>query len=80
MNAFDTPYDRLQALPRPVWLPTLTAAVGRRERRLDDVRAWLAALDAGALPATSADFGDAHAAAALRRVVGSLNLPAFARA
>jgi uncharacterized protein with von Willebrand factor type A (vWA) domain len=80
MNSFDAPYDRLQALPRPVWLPTLTAAVGQRERRLDDVRDWLAALNAGALPATDADFGDAHAAAALRDVVGALGLPGFTRA
>ena len=80
MSGFDAPYDRLQALPRPVWLPTLTAAVGQRERRLDGVRAWLAALGAGALPATGADFGDATATAALRRVVGTLNLPAFTRA
>ena len=80
MSAFDAPYDRLQALPRPLWLPTLTAAVGQRERRLDDVRAWLTALHAGALPDTAADFGDAHAAAALRCVVGALNLPAFTRA
>jgi uncharacterized protein with von Willebrand factor type A (vWA) domain len=80
MSSFDAPYDRLQALPRSVWLPTLTAAVGQRARRLDDVRVWLAALNAGALPATDADFGDAHAAAALRRVVGALNLPGFTRA
>jgi uncharacterized protein with von Willebrand factor type A (vWA) domain len=80
VNSFDAPYDRLQALPRAVWLPTLTAAVGRRERRLDDVHAWLAALDAGVLPDSWADFGDAHAAAALRHVVGVLDLPAFARA
>jgi uncharacterized protein with von Willebrand factor type A (vWA) domain len=80
VNAFDAPYDRLQALPRPVWLPTLTAAVGQRERRLDDARSWLGALVAGALPDTGADFGDANAAAALRRVVGALNLPAFTRA
>ncbi len=80
MSGFDAPYDRLQRLPRPVWLPTLTAPVGHRERRLDDVRAWLAALDAGALPAAAADFGDADATAALRSVAGTLNLPAFTRA
>lgn len=80
MSGFDSPYDRLQALPRPVWLPTLIAAVGQRERRLDDVRAWLTALVAGLLPDTSADFGDGHAAAALRRIVGTLNLPSFTRA
>ena len=80
MHSFDAPYDRLQALPRPVWLPTLTAAVGQRERRLDDVQVWLSALDSGVLPAIDADFGDGHASAALRRVVGTLNLPAFTRA
>ncbi len=79
MIAFDPPYDRLQALPRRLWLPSLVAAVGEREARLDDTRAWLAALDGGALPARDADFGDAPAAAALRNVVGALTLPAFAR-
>jgi uncharacterized protein with von Willebrand factor type A (vWA) domain len=79
MTAFDAPYDRLQALPRPVWLPTLTAAVGQRERRLDDVRAWLTALVAGTLPDTNANFGDALAGTGLRRVVGTLNLPGFTR-
>ncbi len=79
MTSFDAPYDRLQALPQPVWLPTLIAAVGAREQRLDSTRAWLAALNAGALPDAEADFGDAHASAALRRVVGELRLPAFTR-
>lgn len=76
---FDAPYERLDALPRTVWRPALTAAVGRREARLDDTRAWLAALDAGTLPGEDADFGDAAASAPLRRVVGELGLPAFAR-
>ncbi len=77
---FDTPYDRLQELPRAVWLPTLVSAVGARDARLDDVRQWLAALNVGALPEISADFGDAAAAAPLRKVVGELDLPALARA
>jgi uncharacterized protein with von Willebrand factor type A (vWA) domain len=79
MIGFDAPYDRLQALPRPLWLPALIAAVGQREPRLDDTRAWLAALDAGVLPPNDADFGDAPATGALRAIVGALNLPAFAR-
>jgi uncharacterized protein with von Willebrand factor type A (vWA) domain len=79
VTSFDAPYDRLQALPQPVWLPTLIAAVGAREKRLDSTRAWLAALNAGTLPDNRADFGDAHASAALRRVVGELQLPALAR-
>jgi uncharacterized protein with von Willebrand factor type A (vWA) domain len=76
---FDAPYDRLRLLPRAVWLPTLTAAVGRREQRLDHVRAWLAALDAGRLPERSADFGDRPASAPLRQAIGELGLPALAR-
>jgi uncharacterized protein with von Willebrand factor type A (vWA) domain len=78
-TGFDAPYDRLQPLPRSVWLPTLTAAVGKREHRLDHSRAWLAALDAGALPDTQADFGDAPASAPLREVIGALGLPALSR-
>jgi uncharacterized protein with von Willebrand factor type A (vWA) domain len=76
---FDAPYDRLRWLPRAVWLPTLTAAVGRREARLDHSRAWLAALDAGALPDARADFGDAPASTQMRQIVGELGLPALAR-
>jgi uncharacterized protein with von Willebrand factor type A (vWA) domain len=77
---WEAPYDRLAALPRAVWLPTLTAAVGARQPRLDDVRRWLAALDAGELPAPDADFGDRAAADAMRREVGALELPTFTRA
>ena len=76
---FDRPYDRLEALPRATWLPTLVAAVGRREDRLDGAAHWLEHLQAGALPAAEADFGDAAASAPLRRVVGELGLPALAR-
>lgn len=75
----DLPYDRLRHLPRTVWRPALTAAVGQREARLDDARTWLAALDAGTLPDTRADFGDAAATAPLRQAVGELGLPGFAR-
>jgi uncharacterized protein with von Willebrand factor type A (vWA) domain len=76
---FDAPYHRLRELPRTVWRPALTAAIGSPEQRLVDVRAWLAALDAGELPIAGADFGDAAACAPLRQVVAELHLPAFAR-
>ncbi|CAD5373879.1 VWA domain-containing protein [Rubrivivax sp. A210] len=79
MHALDTPYDQLQPLPRPTWLPTLTAAVGTREARLDHAAAWLDALGGGKLPAATADFGDAAASAPLRRVAGELGLPALAQ-
>ena len=78
-RSFDAPYDRLAALPRTVWLPTLVAAVGGREERLAHAAHWLARLDTGALPDAAADFGDAAACVPLRRVVGELGLPALAR-
>jgi uncharacterized protein with von Willebrand factor type A (vWA) domain len=78
-HPIDAPYHLLQALPRPVWLPALVASAGQRAARLRDTRHWLLALDAGALPGTEADFGDAAALAPLRAVVGELQLPALAR-
>jgi uncharacterized protein with von Willebrand factor type A (vWA) domain len=76
---FDAPYHRLRDVPRAVWRPALTAAVGTPEQRLLHARAWLAALDAGELPDAQADFGDAAACAPLREVLADLRLPAFAR-
>lgn len=73
----DAPYDRLPALPRTLWLPALTTSAGERGRRLDDTRAWLGALQAGALPHATLDFGDPEATPPLRRVVGELGLPAL---
>jgi uncharacterized protein with von Willebrand factor type A (vWA) domain len=78
-TAFDAPYDRLRALPRAVWLPTLVAAIGERGARLHDTRRWLEALSDGVLPPTDADFGDAQATAALRAVIGALALPSLTR-
>ena len=78
-RAFDAPWDRLAALPREVWLPALVASAGHPAPRLADVRRWLDALQAGALPAEDADFGDAPATAPLRRAVAELGLPALAR-
>ncbi len=75
----DRPYDQLQALPRPVWLPTLVCAVGSREQRLQHAQAWLAALQVAALPPPEAHFGDHEALAPLRHVVGELGLPALAQ-
>ncbi len=79
MTWMDRPYDRLQALPRPVWLPTLVCAVGNREQRLAHAQAWLAALQRGSLPPPDAHFGDSEATAPLRKVVGDLGLPSLAQ-
>jgi hypothetical protein len=78
-TALDTPYHQLATLPRGTWLPVLTAAVGTREARLAHAQAWLAALHAGELPATEADFADPAATAPLRQAVADLRLPALAR-
>jgi uncharacterized protein with von Willebrand factor type A (vWA) domain len=78
-SGLDHPYDQLQELPRPVWLPTLVCAVGSRQQRLDGGRAWLQALVGGALPPLDADFGDPQAVLPLRQVVSELQLPALAR-
>jgi uncharacterized protein with von Willebrand factor type A (vWA) domain len=78
-TALDVPFDRLDALPRGLWLGTLVTSAGTPERRLDDVAGWRAALMEGALPDAALDFGDAQATAPLRAVVGELELPALAR-
>lgn len=76
-GAADAPYDRLQQLPRALWLPALVSAVGTAQARLDDVPRWRLALAAGRLPDPDADFGDAQACAPLRAVCGELGLPSL---
>lgn len=78
-TGLDAPYDRLQALARPLWLPGLVCSAGERGARLADAARWTAALTAGELPAASIDFGDAPATRPLRAVVGELGLPALCR-
>ena len=46
-HAIDRPYDRLQPLPRGLWLPSLVNSSGERGQRLGDVAVWLQALTAG---------------------------------
>jgi uncharacterized protein with von Willebrand factor type A (vWA) domain len=79
MRDLDAPFDRLQALPHALWLPTLITAVGEPSRRLSDVPQWLAALDAGELPDAALDFADAPALRAMRAQVAALELPALCR-
>ena len=73
----DAPYDRLDALPRELWLPGLVTSVGDGARRLDDLNLWLKALERGELPPTDTDFADANALAPMRAVVSELDLPAL---
>ncbi len=75
MLDLDAPYDRLEPLPRELWLGGLVCSVGNTAPRLADLRAWLEALRAGGLPGQDCDFGDAVALAAMRRAIGELALP-----
>ena len=80
MRDLDAPYDRLQALPRDLWLPALVSAAGDCGQRLHDLRHWQDALLGGELPDVTRDFGDPAALQALRAVVGELGLAALCRA
>jgi uncharacterized protein with von Willebrand factor type A (vWA) domain len=70
----DAPYDRLQPLPRTLWLGTLITAVGTPAQRLDGVRLWREALAQGRLPGDHIDFGDPEALLPLRAACGELGL------
>jgi uncharacterized protein with von Willebrand factor type A (vWA) domain len=79
MPTLDAPYDQLALLPRALWLPTLTCAVGHSAQRLADVQRWRLALTEGTLPAADANLGDADALAPMRAAIGELGLPALGR-
>jgi uncharacterized protein with von Willebrand factor type A (vWA) domain len=79
MRNLDAPYERLQALPRQLWLPALVTAAGDCAQRLHDLLPWLAALQGGELPPEALDFADPQAVAPMRSVVGELGLPALCR-
>jgi uncharacterized protein with von Willebrand factor type A (vWA) domain len=73
------PWHHAAALPRALWLPGITCSEGTPALRLQHLRVWLDALDAGRLPPPEADFGAPDATDALRGVAGELELPALAR-
>lgn len=75
----DAPWDRLQALPRTLWLPALVCSAGQAGRRLHDLGRWREALLDGSLPPPEADFGDAEALAPLRAVIERLALAPLCR-
>jgi uncharacterized protein with von Willebrand factor type A (vWA) domain len=78
-RAIDDPYDALDPLPRELWLPALTAAVGRAGARLVHAAQWLTALQAGDLPPVGCDFDDPEAMGPLRTAIGVLSLNELAR-
>lgn len=77
MLTADAPYDRLQELPRALWLPAIVTAAGTPARRLADLVRWRAALAEGRLPPADADFGAPDACDPLRAACGELGLPAL---
>ena len=70
--AIDAPYQRLDELPRGLWLPALVCSAGESARRLADLAPWRAALVAGELPAPALDFADPAPLQALRSAIGEL--------
>ena len=79
MLDLDAPYDRLQALPQALWLPAVITAAGGSARRLADLEPWLAALEAGELPAQELDFADPQALRPMLDAISSLRLPSLSR-
>jgi uncharacterized protein with von Willebrand factor type A (vWA) domain len=77
MTADDAPYDRLQALPRGLWLWSAVAATGDVPARLDSAVGWMHSLQHGKLPCPTLHFGQAAASAALRTLCADLGLPAL---
>ena len=75
MRPLDAPYDRLEELPRELWLPGLVTSVGDTAQRLANLHTWLAALEAGTLPPPHTHFGDPPALAPMREAVARLELP-----
>ena len=76
----DAPWDRIDPLPRALWLPGLVTSIGAPAQRLHDVERWHTALLAGELPPLDAHFGDPEAVAPLREACRALGLPALCRA
>lgn len=79
MRDLDAPFDKLQALPRELWLAGLVNSAGRTAQRLSDLQAWLQALEQGLLADADHDFGDRKALGAMRAAVGELGLPALCK-
>jgi uncharacterized protein with von Willebrand factor type A (vWA) domain len=80
ISRIDSPFDRIAALPRTLWLPSLINSAGNTGQRLIDVKTWLNSLAQGELPPPDADFGDAAALRPLRHELGQLRLAAMSRA
>ncbi|MGA8516468.1 MAG: VWA domain-containing protein [Burkholderiaceae bacterium] len=72
--AANAPFHYLASLQRELWLPALVCSSGSTAQRLQDLRAWEAALQAGQLPSAQCDLGDPAASAPLRRAVADMGL------
>lgn len=73
----DAPYDRLEALPRGLWLWNVVAAAGDIRARLHSSAGWMHALQEGQVPSASEAFGEPDACTSLRQICGELALPAM---
>ncbi|MFZ2650329.1 MAG: VWA domain-containing protein [Burkholderiaceae bacterium] len=81
MHDLDAPFDRLEVLPRELWLGGVVCSAGAMAPRLSGLHAWFTALREGLLPDIDAnadcDFGDPAALRMMRAAVGELALPAL---
>ena len=75
VGPFNAPFDAAARLPRGLWLSALVCSAGRTEARLNGLAIWGQALLSGVLPDAEQDLGDPPAAAAVRQVIGDLELP-----
>ncbi len=73
-GAANTPFDRLAGLPQGLWQSALVCSSGTTPQRLADLATWRLALQAGRLPDSFSDWGDADATAAIRTEIGQLAL------
>lgn len=78
-QAWETPWHRLEALPRGTWLLGVVNSAGKADPRLAGLLVWQDHLLRGDLPPSDADLGEARACSALRTVVGELGLPRLCR-
>ena len=78
-TAANAPYHHLADLASDLWQSALVCSSGTTRRRLPDLALWDASLQAGHLPASSCDWGDADACLALRAEIDALDLTALTR-
>jgi uncharacterized protein with von Willebrand factor type A (vWA) domain len=75
----NAPYHHLKALAPDLWQSALVCSSGCTGRRLQDLAQWDATLQAGHLPPSACDWGDAEACQTLRAEIQALDLCALTR-